>query len=180
MKVLRENHRITQTASDRIGHLVRSLRNFARLDEAQLQHADIHEGFESALMLLGHRFTDRITVHKTFSEIPRLRCYPGRLNQVFMHFLTNAIDAIETPGDVWITTWQDNNVVKISIRDNGKGIGKDMLPKIFDPFFTLKPAGGGTGLGLAVSHQIISQHGGTIEVESEVGKGTEFVVTLPI
>ena len=166
--------------SKRIDAIVVSLKNFTRLDEAAFQLADIHEGIDSTLTLLNSRLTDRITVDKTFGEIPKIFCYPSQLNQVFMHLLTNAIDAIEGKGTIWIRTWEEGGFVKLRVRDDGKGIPANMLPKIFDPFFTLKPAGGGTGLGLAVSHQIVEQHGGKIEVESEIGKGTEFVVTLPL
>ena len=132
------------------------------------------------MTLLNNRLLNRITVHKEFADLPKIRCYPGQLNQVFMHLIQNAADAIEGKGEVWIKTWMEEDSVKFSVRDNGKGIPRNVLSKIFDPFFTTKPVGSGTGLGLTVSHQIIDRHGGKIEVESEVGKGTEFVVTLPV
>ena len=156
------------------------LRKFARQDAEEMGETDIHEGIESTLTITHNRLKNRITVHKEFGEIPKIRCYPGQLNQVFMNLLTNAADAIEGEGEVWIKTRVDGDKVKISVRDNGCGIPDDTLPKIFDPFVTTKPVGSGTGLGLAVSHQIIERHGGSITVDSEVGKGTEFVLTLPV
>jgi len=180
IKLLKENNRAAALASDRIGEIVGSLRDFARLDESEFQNADIHEGIDSTLTLINNRLRGLITVHKDFGEIPRILCYPGQLNQVILNLLTNAVDAIDGEGDVWIRTFLDGDSVKISIQDNGRGIPEDMLPNIFDPFFTTRSAGSGTGLGLAVSYQVIEQHGGKIEVESEIGKGAEFVVTLPV
>lgn len=119
---------------------------------------DIHEGIESTLTIIHNHLKNRVTVHKALGEIPKIRCYPGQLNQVFMNLLTNAADAIEGEGDIWIQTWVDGDKVKISVRDNGCGIPADTLPKIFNLFVTTKLVGSGTGLGLAVSHQIISQH----------------------
>ncbi len=180
IEILIQNQQITVVASDRIGEIVTSMRNFTRLDEAEFQFADIHAGILSSLTLLNHHFKDRITVHKAFSEIPKIPCYPAQLNQVIMYLLQTAGNAIEGKGDVWIHTWSEDDFVKLSIRDNSKGIEQDMLPRIFDPFVTINPADSGRGFGLAVSRRIIEGHSGTIEVESEVGKGTEFVVTLPI
>ena len=180
LTLLKKNQQTTLIASDRIGEIVGSLKNFTRLDEADLQFADIHEGILSTLTLLNNRLVNRITVHKEFADLPKIRCYPGQLNQVFMHLLTNATDAIEGKGEVWIKTWMEGDFVQLSVRDNGKGIPQNVLSKIFDPFFTTKPVGSGTGLGLAVSHQIIERHSGKIEVENEVGKGTTFTINLPI
>ena len=97
-----------------------------------------------------------------------------------MSLIQNAVEAIEGKGEVWIKTWVDGDCVKISVKDNGKGIDEDVLPKIFDPFFTTKPVGSGQGLGLATAHQIVEMHSGSIDVQSERGKGTEFVLNLPI
>ena len=179
IKLLQTSHQTIITASHRIKEIVDSLKNFRRLDEAEFQKTDIHECIESTLTLLKNRL-DQISVHKAFGKIPKILCYPARLNQVFMHLLQNAADAIEGKGEVWIKTSQAGNLVRISVRDNGKGIPQDALPKIFDPFFKLTPVGHGRGLGLATSYHIIDQHGGEIQVESEAEKGTQFVVTLPI
>jgi len=180
LTLLEKNQQTTLTASNRISEIVGSLKNFTRLDEADFQFADIHDGILSTLTLLNNRLLNRITVYKEFADLPKIRCYPGQLNQVFMHLIQNAADAIEGKGEVSIKTWLTGNFVKFSVRDDGKGIPQNVLSKVFDPFFTTKPVGSGTGLGLTVSHQIIDRHGGKIEVESEVGKGTEFVVTLPV
>ena len=170
----------SQEGAERVRQIVLDLRNFSRLDEAEQKEVDIHEGINSTLTIVQNRFSDRIRTHLDLGELPKIRCYPGQLNQVMMNLLTNAADAIEGEGEVWIKTWVDGDKVKISVRDNGCGIPDDTLPKIFDPFVTTKPVGSGTGLGLAISHQIIQQHNGSIDVESKVSKGTEFVLTLPI
>ena len=177
---MEKNQQTTLTASNRISEIVGSLKNFTRLDEADFQFADIHEGILSTLTLLNNRLLNGITVHKEFADLPKIRCYPGQLNQVFMHLIQNATDAIEGKGEVWIKTWMEGDSMKLSVRDNGKGVPENALPKIFDPFFTTKSVGSGTGLGLPVSHQIIERHSGKIEVENEVGKGTTFTINLPI
>jgi two-component system NtrC family sensor kinase len=107
-------------------------------------------------------------------------CFPGKLNQVFVNITANAIQAIEDKGKIWITTSQENDFVKISIKDSGVGIPEDKLTEIFNSFYTTKPAGEGTGLGLAISKNIIDEHNGSIEVYSELNVGTEFIITLPI
>ena len=165
--------------AERVRQIVIDLRRFSRQDEEEKQEADIHEGIESTLTIAHNRLKNRITVHKEFGEIPKIHCYPGQLNQVILNLLTNAADAIKGEGEVWIKTWVDGDFVKSSVRDNGVGIPADALPKIFDPFMTTKPVGSGTGLGLAVSHQIIERHGGEIAVESEAGVGTTLTISIP-
>jgi signal transduction histidine kinase len=165
--------------AERVRQIVLDLRKFARQDEAEKQEVDIHEGINSTMTIVHNRLKNRITVHKDFGDVPKIFCYPGQLNQVILNLLTNAIDAIEDKGNIWIRTWQEDSYVKISIRDNGQGIPPDVLLRIFDPFFTTKPVGSGTGLGLTVSHQIIERHGGKIEVESEVHVGTMFTISIP-
>ena len=166
--------------AERTKEIVTNLRTFSRLDEAELKEVDIHEGIESSLNLLANRYKKGITVHKNYGDLPQVYCYSGQLNQVFMNLLANAGQAIPDAGDVWITTRQVDDKVQMVVRDNGVGISKEDLPKIFDPFFTTKDVGGGTGLGLSITYGIIQRHGGTIEVESEVGKGTTFTVTIPV
>jgi signal transduction histidine kinase len=109
-----------------------------------------------------------------------IECYPGLLNQVFMNILSNAVSAIKNEGRIWISTSESNGLVRISIRDNGSGIPEDILPNIFDPFFTTKDVGEGTGLGLSITHGIIEKHKGKIEAISKEGKGTEFIIELPV
>lgn len=166
--------------SQRVKNVVQNLRNFSRLDEADFKEVDIHEGLESTLLLLNNELKNRITVHKSYGNLPRIYCHAGHLNQVFMNLLLNAVQAIREQGNIWISTRREGDEIVIEIRDDGKGIPEEALPKIFDPFFTTKPVGQGTGLGLSISYNIIREHGGTIEVESEVDRGTRFRIRLPI
>jgi len=180
MQLLKENTRIAVEGSGRVTRIISSLQTFARLDEAELQAADIHEGIESTLTLVHHELKNTVEVVKDFGDIPRIRCYPNRLNQVFMNLFVNAVHAIEDKGILEINTSSDDKHVYIRVADNGKGIAPEIMEKIFDPGFTTKGAGIGTGLGLSISYSIIEEHGGTIQVESQVGRGTEFIITLPI
>ncbi|MEJ2633929.1 MAG: FG-GAP-like repeat-containing protein [Calditrichia bacterium] len=164
----------------RVKELVQNLRNFSRVDEAQVKEVDLQQGINSTLQLLNNEMKGRITLHKDYGALPKVYCNPGQINQVFMNLLLNAIQAIEGEGNIWITTRLSNSRVIISIRDDGKGIPQETLSKIFDPFFTTKPVGQGTGLGLSISYSIIQNHGGDIEVESEKRKGTVFRIILPV
>ncbi|HLF98491.1 MAG TPA: ATP-binding protein, partial [Methylococcaceae bacterium] len=119
-------------------------------------------------------------VTKDYGDTPEIECLPSQINQVFMNMLVNAAHAIEEKGVIRIRTGRENGQVWVEIADNGKGIAPEHLKKIFEPFFTTKPVGKGTGLGLSVSYSIVQKHGGRVEVESEVGKGTTFRVWLPI
>ncbi len=169
-----------EEGSNRISKIVSDLRQYIRMDVSYYSPHDIHEALESPLLVLINQFQDRVTVHKEYGGIPKVQCSPGQINQVFMNILKNATEFIEDNGNVWITTTQEAENVIVTIRDDGKGIPLQNLSKVFDPFFTTKPVGSGTGLGLSLSYGIIEQHGGTITVESEEGKGTTFTVTLPI
>ena len=142
--------------------------------------ADIHEGLDSTLILLRNKYKKRIEIHKNYGRIPEIECYPGQLNQVFMNVLSNAIDALPDKGSITISTSKSNESVRISIKDTGKGIPVDIQSRIFEPFFTTKEVGQGTGLGLSICHSIIEKHNGSIKVNSEVGKGSEFVIVLPV
>ena len=167
------------TGAHRIKRIVQDLRNFSRLDEAELKVINIHDSLDTTLNLLGHIYEKRITVYKEYGHVPPLECYAGQLNQVFMNILANAAQACGTKGTVWIRTYSDAGQTIISIRDDGKGIPEDVLPKIFDPFFTTKDVGEGTGLGLSISYGIIEKHHGEIRVTSQVGQGTEFTIRIP-
>lgn len=171
---------ISQSAVTRIVDIVRDLRNFARLDEAELQDADLHAGIESTLNLMRHETGDRIEIVRRFSELPRVRCYPNRMNQVFMNLLKNAVDAIEDRGTVTISTRLDGERVRLSFADTGQGIPPEHLERVFDPGFTTRGVGVGTGLGLSICARIMEAHGGHISVESAVGKGTTFHLELPL
>ena len=180
LNILERNSRVALSAGDRIAKIVSSLKNFTRLDEAEFQKVNIHEGIESTLTLIQHEIKEEIEVVKEFGDIPNIFCYPGELNQVFMTLLANAVQAIENEGTVTIKTSSDNTSVYVKISDTGKGIPSENLARIFDPGFTTKSSRVGMDLGLSISYNIIQKHNGEIKVESEVGKGTEFVITLPI
>lgn len=180
-----------KVGTDRIREIVLSLRNFSRLDQADFKSADLHEGIDSTLLILGHRLkgTDsypRIKIIQTYGDLPPVDCYPGQLNQVFMNIVANSIDALEkasvsAPAIAICTQQIDANRVQIRIADNGPGIPISIQGKLFDPFFTTKEIGKGTGLGLSISYQIITErHGGTLVVQSAPGQGTEFVIEIPI
>jgi two-component system NtrC family sensor kinase len=182
-----------KVGADRIREIVLSLRNFSRLDEAEMKDVNIHEGIDSTLMILQNRLkgSDRyakIEVIKDYGQLPPVECYPGQLNQVFMNLLANAIDALDeirttekTPAINIRTQLADHNQVTISIADNGIGISEKIKKRIFDPFFTTKSVGKGTGMGLAISHQIITEkHGGSLQCAANPQRGTEFIITIPI
>jgi len=172
--------------SERIKNLVISLRNFSRLDESDLKTVDLHEGLESTLVMLDHRFRSEITVTKNYHTLPLVECYPAQLNQVWMNLIVNAIDVfqehpeIKHPHLTLSTVCVNEAQVQVTIIDNGVGIPQDIQAQVFDPFFTTKPVGSGTGLGLSISYQIIQQHNGEIRLFSQSGQGTEVRVTLPV
>ncbi len=172
--------------SKRIREIVLSLRNFSRLDEAEMKEVDIHEGIENTLLILNHRLKKGFEVIKNYEDLPMIECYPAQLNQVFMNIISNSIDALsddksyKPSKQIVITTSKlSDNYIKLSIRDNGSGIPVEIQHKLFDPFFTTKPVGKGTGLGLSICYGIIEKHNGKIEFFSEVEKGTEFVIYIP-
>tara|TARA_R110000868_G_scaffold1389_9_gene10727 strand:+ start:22 stop:1137 length:1116 start_codon:yes stop_codon:yes gene_type:complete len=169
-----------EEGAHRTTEIVKGLRNFSRLDQNLLKKADVNEGIASTLILLHSTLKDKIEIKTQYGIIPKIECFPGELNQVFMNITANAIQAIPQKGEILIKTWTENNTVKISIKDNGLGMSDQTLNKIFEPFFTTKDVGKGTGLGLSISYGIIKKHQGKIEVNSKINKGTEFKITLPI
>jgi len=179
-----------QVGATRIRDIVRSLRNFSRLDESDMKKVNIHEGIDSTLMILEHRLKvqpDRpaIQIVKEYGQLPLVECYAGLLNQVFMNIIANAIDVLqeplENPGIIRIRTEVEGTLAVIRIADNGLGITDQVKQRIFDPFYTTKRIGSGTGMGLAISHSIIvEKHKGEIKCFSVVGKGTEFRIEIPI
>ncbi len=171
---------ITQDAIGRINVLVKSLKNFARLDEAEFQEAYLNEGICSTLDLIRHEIKGRIEIVRELGDIPKVQCKPNAINQVFMNILVNAYQSIEGLGKIVITTYSENDNVFVKIKDSGKGISQDNLAKLFDPGFTTKGVGVGTGLGLSISYEIIKDHNGEITVTSELGYGAEFLIRLPI
>jgi signal transduction histidine kinase len=175
---------VSRDACGRIGNIVRSLRNFARLDEAERKPADLHEGLESTLTLAAHLLRNRITVKREYGSLPPVDCYPNQLNQVFLNMIVNAAQAIEGPGEITLRTGvvagASGPQACIEISDTGSGIKPENLKRIFDPGFTTKGVGVGTGLGLAICYRIIRNHQGSVEVESSLGKGTTFKIFLPM
>lgn len=169
-----------EDGSNRIARIVSDLRLYSRADEDYYSTFDIHEAIDSSLTLLYNRYKDRITVHKEYGGLPKVKCSPGKINQVFLNLLGNAIEAIADRGNIWITTTRKDDGIVVTIRDDGKGIAPEHLPKIFDPFFTTKPVGAGTGLGLSLSYGIVEQHSGSLTVSSQQEIGTCFILTLPI
>jgi len=185
---------------DRICQIVNSLRNFSRHDESEIKSVNIHEGIDSTLLILNHRLkakgnTQTIQILKEYGNLPDVECYPGPLNQVFMNILSNAIDALEdrnkrlslqenrsNPSQIKVRTCVvDNDYVEIRIADNGCGMPANVKQKIFDTFFTTKPVGKGTGMGLSISYQIVvERHKGELNCNSEIDQGTEFIIKLPL
>ncbi len=165
---------------DRIQQLVLDLKNFSRLDEASFKESDLNQGIESTLKIAHNIVKYKAEVIKDFAPELKAECFPARINQVLLNIITNAAQAIEGQGNIWIKTYKEDDMAVIKIRDNGKGIPQENLKKIFEPFFTTKDVGQGTGLGLSIVYKIIEQHKGTITVQSEVGKGTEFTIKLPV
>lgn len=178
--ILKETNAVTSDASERVTAIVKSLRNFARLDEAERKRVDVHEGIESTLVLLRHELKQNVEVVKSFGALPEIECFPNRLNQVFMNLLVNALHAIDGKGTITITTRVDGETAVFEFADTGRGIAPEHLARVFDPGFTTKGVGVGTGLGLSISYRIVQDHGGTIEVASEPGKGATFTVRLPL
>jgi len=171
---------INVQAIDRIAGIVSSLRQFARLDQAEIDTMDLHEALDNTLTLVHHQFKHRIEVERDYGDLPLIECHPQQINQVIMNLLVNAGQAIEGNGRVRIRTRLVGDHVLIEVRDSGKGIDAASLDRIFDPGFTTKGVGIGTGLGLSIVHQIVEEHRGSIEVESQSGAGATFRVRLPV
>jgi len=169
-----------KSGASRIKEIVSSLRSFSRLDEAELKSVLLEEGINDTLAILGHQIKNRITVVRDYRLNHLVTCFAGQINQVFMNIIYNGIQAMGDVGTLTIGTRKENEMAVITIGDTGSGISQDIIGKIFDPFFTTKKIGEGTGLGLSISYGIIEKHGGYIEVESEVGKGTRFTIHLKL
>ncbi|MBE9225993.1 PAS domain-containing protein [Phormidium sp. LEGE 05292] len=185
-----------KVGADRIQKIVLALRNFSRMDEAEVKEVDIHEGIDSTLMIMQNRFKEKaghpgITVIKEYGDLPLIECYAGQLNQVFINIISNAIDALESmncqkqlaePLTIRIGTKRaGNDRILIQIADNGPGMSETVKNRLFDPFFTTKPIGKGTGLGMSISYQIVTEkHLGSLHCNSALGQGAEFLIQIPI
>lgn len=165
---------------NRVEAIVSGLRSFAREDDEQLAPADINDALKSTLKVAANQLKYKCTVQEDYADLPALTCNIGRLNQVFMNLLVNAGQAIDEDGEIFIGTRFINNEVIVSIRDTGCGMSPEVQKQLFNPFFTTKDVGSGTGLGLSISHGIIEEHGGRIQVQSVEGKGSRFIVRLPV
>lgn len=170
----------SKDGTERIKKIVLDLKDFAHPGKDRIYAADINKGIESTLNVVWNELKYKAVVTKDYGDLPLVECYPQQLNQVFMNILVNAAQAIEKQGEIRISTRKIDGSVEIKISDTGAGIPKENLSKIFDPFFTTKEVGKGTGLGMNVAYNIIQKHNGTIDVESEIGKGTTFTITIPI
>ncbi|MEM9245307.1 MAG: ATP-binding protein, partial [Cyanobacteria bacterium P01_F01_bin.153] len=173
-----------KSGTERIRDIVLSLRNFARLDESSLKDADLHEGVESTLLILGHR-AKNVEIVRNYGDLPLVKCHAAQINQVFMNILHNALDAVEeveleAPRIIIQTQQINRDYVSVKIENNGPPIPKAIQNKLFNPFFTTKPIGKGTGIGLGICYQIIDKHHGTINVESGAESGAAFTVKLPV
>lgn len=177
-EMLTDINEIDKEAVNRISNIVTSLKKFVRLDEAELQEADINKELDLTLELIRHETKNRIEIIKNYGEIPAVKCFPNMLNQVFTNILINACQAIEGKGTITITTEYKDKKLIVKIKDTGKGIPQNQLSKIFTAGFTTKSSGIGTGLGLAICSKIIEKHKGEIIVNSVLGKGSEFIITI--
>ncbi len=163
-----------------IGELVSSLKDFSRLDRAASEDVDINECVAGALLIARNVLKERVEVLRDLGDLPPIACVPSQINQVLLNLITNGAQAIDGRGRILVRTRHEGGHVSITVQDTGKGIPRDVLPRIFDPFFTTKPVGQGTGLGLAICYRIVQEHGGALRVASAPGRGTRFVVSLPV
>ncbi len=175
-----------QDGAQRTVEIVRGLKVFSRIDESDLKYANINAGIQSTMIILNNQIGNRIKVIKELGNLPDIECFAGKLNQVFMNIISNAIYAVqnnppEKPPVITVkSSMADEGHVSVSIKDNGPGMSDEVKAKIYEPFFTTKEVGKGTGLGLSIVFQIIEMHSGKIEVNSILNEGTEFIITLPI
>ncbi|HMX23601.1 MAG TPA: ATP-binding protein, partial [Accumulibacter sp.] len=160
--------------------IVADLKDFSRMDEAEIQEADLNQGLDSTLNVVANELKYKAKVVRVFGDLPKVRCRPAQINQVFMNLLVNAGQAIDTTGTITLRTGQEGPCVWVEIADTGKGMSPEVRNRLFEPFFTTKPMGKGTGLGLSISRDIIHRHQGTITVASEPGVGTRFLIRLPV
>ncbi len=170
----------SREGTERVKEIVQDLRTFSRMDQAEIQTANLNEEIDRTLALMEPRLKNKIRVEREYGDLPEVRCYPGQLNQVFLNLLMNACDSLEDGGTITIKTSRSDLGARLEFTDDGPGIPPEVQSRIFDPFFTTKEVGKGTGLGLSLSHGIVERHGGRFLVYSEPGGGATFVVDLPL
>ncbi len=163
----------------RVKRIVQDLKDFSHMEQQEKQWANLEQGLDSTLNIVWNELKYKADVVKEYAGIPQIECIPAQLNQVFLNLLVNAVQSIEDHGQITVRTGVDGDNVWVEVEDTGKGIKPEHLSRIFDPFFTTKPVGSGTGLGLSLSYNVVQEHGGRIEVKSELGKGSVFRVVLP-
>jgi signal transduction histidine kinase len=164
----------------RCEEIIAGLRQFSRKDVESKKEEDIHLGLDSTISLLPEDHEKKVVIHRDYRFQGKVLCNLGQMNQVFMNLLTNALHAINGEGEIWVRTEQEGEHILITLEDTGQGIPPEVLPHVFEPFYTTKDVGQGTGLGLSISHKVIEDHGGRIEVESTLGRGSRFSICLPI
>lgn len=171
---------------ERIKTIVNDLKTFSRIDESEHKHIDINKAIDTTLNIINNELKYKVTIEKNYEKIPKIKCFPQKISQVFMNLLINAGQAIEDTGVIKISTREvsigrreEDRFIEIIISDTGCGIPAENLTRLFDPFFTTKPVGTGTGRGLSIVYEIIKSHKGNIEVNSKLGEGTQFVIYLP-
>ncbi len=179
ISLVQANYQSAIDAGKRIHAVVKSLKHLAGIDASAFKKANINEGLDSVITLLHSDFGDRITMTRNYGDIPQIYCYPVQLNQVFMAMLVNAAEAIPDTGEIKISTSSDDNFIHVNISDTGNGIPPDKLDKLFDLQFTHKDSRMHMGMGLANACNIVQKHRGKITVDSKVGKGSEFIISLP-
>jgi len=180
VKDLEDLVRESLEGAERVRSIVADLKSFSRVDESEYKQADLNECIRSTINIVWNEIKYKATLKKELGEIPRTRCYPQQMNQVFMNLLVNAAHAIEQQGTITVRSWEEDGYVCVSVADTGRGIPEANLNRIFDPFFTTKEVGKGTGLGLSITYDIVKKHNGEITVRSEPGKGTVFTVRIPV
>ncbi|MDP5188188.1 MAG: ATP-binding protein [Alishewanella sp.] len=165
----------------RVSEIIKNLKAFSHVDNSEWQYADIVDGIESTLKIANNQLKYNVEIHRDYQkELPKLFCQPMQLNQVFLNLLVNAAHAIQEAGHIYIAASATETTFVVSIRDNGCGISQSAMRKIFEPFYTTKPVGQGTGLGLSLSYSIVQKHKGNITVSSELNVGTTFTISIPI
>jgi signal transduction histidine kinase len=171
-----------QNGVERTISIVKSLRNFSRLDEGEIKTVDLHEGLDSTLEILQGQIRKKADIIKKYGDLPPVECAAGKINQIFLNIINNALQAIQGHGTITLETrfWPERREVEIAISDTGSGMNEATRRRLFEPFFTTKPVGEGTGLGLSISYNIIEEHKGRIDVESVEGQGSTFRIYLPV